>query len=120
VTKNPKLRIRGDVAEIVLRDAPKKKSDLVRTSAESRVRKAAKAAAVGLNEMAGIIVDLAKAFSDEVGSRNFNNDQKITIKFGITGGANADFIVVNAKADSFISVELEIPVKGGSASAAKS
>ncbi len=107
---NIRLSISRDGAELINGQhvEAKSESDLVRTSAEEKVRQAVDAVAVGLGDVAGIVFDVFETFTSEAASRKLNEHGKMTVSFGITGGANTSLKFVGAKADAFMTIQLEI------------
>jgi len=105
-----RLSIGPDGAEVVIGEKANAtaKSDLVRTSAEDKIHRAVDSVVVGLGDVAGIVLDVFEIFTKEAASRNLKELGKMTVSFGVTGGANANLKFVSAKADAFMTVQLEI------------
>ena len=108
--KQIKLRIESDGAEILTGEVIEEtnKSDLVRTSAEDKIRKAVDSAVVGLGDVAGVVLDVFEIFTEEAASRKIKEQGKMTVSFGVSGGVDASLKFVGAKAGAFMTVSLEI------------
>jgi hypothetical protein len=108
--KEIRLIIGADGAEVISGEEAKKivKSDLVRTSAEDKVRQAVDSVVVGMGDVADVVFNVFEVFASKAASTGIQKQGKMTVSFGVTGGVNANLKLVGAKADSFITVQLEI------------
>ncbi|MCE1168569.1 MAG: hypothetical protein LWX70_10770 [Sphingobacteriia bacterium] len=109
-----RLSIGSNGAEVVIgeKTTSPTRSDLVRTSAEGKIHDVINSTVVGLGDVAGIILDVFEEFTNEAALRNLKEHGKITISFGMAVGANASLRIVGAKADAFMSVQLELKSDG--------
>lgn len=109
-TKDVLIRIGPSGAEVLGDEAiSAAESDLVQTSAEEKVRKAVAAVTVSVREVSSVIFDVIDSLAEAAASRASRQDSKLTITFGVAGGANATLKLVGAKADAFITVQVEFP-----------
>lgn len=99
-----------DGAEVITGEETKKivKSDLVRTSANDKVSQAVDSVVVGLGDVAEVVLNVFEVFASKAASRDIQKQGKMTVSFGVTGGVNANLKLVGAKANAFITVQLEI------------